>query len=250
MGLAGAVADVLRDALPGLFGGDAPAVTLAVDRADLVVERVPGGAAEAEPRRADGSDVLPFDGAGPYTLSRSPASGPRQVRLDGDRGRVAVRADEIRWDTEDPRRFTLDLGDRDVTGITAVLAQYPVTAVRTRTSVRQTIHIGLSGADTATLERAEALVLAVLALEGRRIASAGGDEHTDADHTATVRTESLDVAGSSAAEDGGRVLAVRARQEIPAERVPRADEGVPITSIHGPGERPARPVDIPVAVQA
>ena len=252
MGLVDAVAEVLRDGLPGLFGGDTPAVTLTVDRAALSVERLPGGAGETEPRRTDGTDVLPFDGAGPYTLSRSPASGPRQLRLEGDQGAVPVRADEIRWDTEDPRRFTLVLGERDVTGITAVRVRYSVTAVRTRISVLQTLHIGLSGADAPALERAEALVLAVLALDGRRIAAAGGDEHADAGYGAAVRIDSFEAVGSSAAGDGGRVLAVRTRQEITADRVLRADEGVPITGIHGPAARPRprRPVDIPIAVEA
>jgi len=248
MGLVAAVTDVLRDGLPGLFGGGTPAVTLTVSRADLAVEPVPGDVAETEPRLVDGFDVLPFDGPGPYTLSRPPASGPRQVRLDGERGRIALRDNEISW--LDPRRFTLALGDRDVTGVTEVLVRYSVVAVHTCVRVTQVVHIGLSGVDGAALERAEALVLALLALEGRRLAAASGDEYADGDYGATVRIESVAAVASAAAEDGGRVLEVRTRCDVTATRALRADDGAPIVAIHGPGEPSRRPVDIPIAVDA
>jgi hypothetical protein len=248
MGLVTAVSNVLRDALPGLFGSSS-SVALTVDRAALTVEALPGQGA-AEPRRTDGVDVLPFDGDGPYTLSQAPAAGPRQVRLQGDPGRIPLRDDEIRWDAEDPRRFTLVLDGRDVTGITAVRVAYSVIVVRTRLQAADTVHIGLSGGDQAALERAEALVLAVLVLEGRRIAEASRDDHLDGDYGATVTTDSVDVRGAAAA-DGGRVLEVRTRREITADRVLREDEGRPITRIHGPGRsRPEHPVDIPIDVDA
>jgi hypothetical protein len=249
MGLVTAVADVLRDGLPGLFGSTPSSVALTVDRAALTVEALPGQGA-AEPRRTDGTDLLPFAGTGPYTLSRAPAAGPRQLRLQGDQGRVALRDDEIRWDADDPRRFTLVLDDRDATGITAVRVTYSITVVRTRLQVAETVHIGLSGVGQEDLERAEALVLAVLTLEGRRIAEASRDDYLDGDYGATVTTDSVDVRGAAAA-DGGRVLEVRTRREITADRVLREDEGRPITRIHGPRRsRPEHPVDIPIDVDA
>lgn len=247
MSLVAAVTDILRDGLPGLFGGT-PAVTLTVDRADLAVEQVPGGVAETEPRLVDGLDVLPFDGPGPYTLTRPPASGPRQVRLDGERGRIALRDNEISW--LDPSRFTLVLGDRDVTGSTEVRVRYSVIAVHTCVRVTQTIHIGLAGVDAVALERAEALVLALLALEGRRLAAASGDEYADGDYGATVRIESVETVASSAAGDGGRVLEVRTRCDVTATRALRAGDGASIVAIHGPGGPSRRPVDIPIAVDA
>lgn len=248
MGLVAAVTDTLRDGLPGLFGGGTPVVTLTVDRADLAVEPVPGDVAESEPRLLDGLDVLPFDGPGPYTLTRPPASGPRQVRLDGERGRIALRDNEISW--LDPSRFTLRLGDRDVTGVTEVRVRYSVIAVHTCVRVTQSIHIGLAGVDAVALERAEALVLALLALEGRRLAAASGDEYTDGDYGATVRIESVATVASSAAEDGGRVLEVRTCCDVTATRALRAGEGASITAIHGPGGPSGRPVDLPIAVDA
>lgn len=253
MSLVVAVGEVLRDGLPGLFGGSPPAVTLTVDRAELAVESVPGGPGDTEPRQVDGTDVLPFDGEGPYTLSQVPAAGPRQLRLLLDDLRpIALRDDEIRWDDDDPRRFTLLLDGRDVTGVTAVGVRYSVVVVRTRLQVSDTIHIGLDGADQEALERAEVLVLAVLALEGRRIAEASRDEFLDGDYGAIALADNLDVRGVTSAPEGGRLLAVRTRREIIANRVLREGEGRPITRIHGPGRspRPGHPVDIPIGVDA
>jgi hypothetical protein len=243
MSLAGAVDEVLRAGLPGLFGGTTPAVTLTVERAGLTVEAVPAGAGETEPQRGDGFDLLPFDGEGPYTPSQLPADGPRQVWLQGELGRTVLRDDEIRWDS---RTFTLVLDGRDLAGVTAVGVRYSVILVRTRVQLSQTIHIGLSGAG---LERAEALVLAVLVLEQRQVTAASRDEFLDGDYGATVVTESLTIDGA-AVRDDSRQLQVRVRRELIAGRALRTDEGQPIVRIHGPGRppRPGHPVDIPVDV--
>lgn len=241
MSLAGVVGDVLREGLPGLFGGTPPAVTLTVEPADLTIEAMPAGAGDTEPQRGDGFDLLPFDGDGPYTLSQAPTKGPRQVWLQGDLGRNVLRDDEVTWNDSE---FTLDLGGRDVTGVTAVGVRYSVIVVRVRLQVTQTVHIGLVGVEA---ERAEALVLAVLALEQQKIMSR--DEFLDGDYSATVLTESLDLAGTTPHDDGRR-LEIRARRELTAKRALREDEGRPITRIHGPGRppRPDHPVDIPIDV--
>lgn len=251
MSLISAVDTALRTGLPGWFAGSPAAVALEVSRAELSVETV-SSTVDAEPKRADGLDLLPFDEEGPYTLSQAPSGGPRQVWLQRELGRITLPDNEIVWDGDDPRRFTLLLDGRDVNGVTAVGVRYSVIVVRSRLQVTDTIHIGLGGAGQEVLERAEVLVLTVLTLEARRIAEASRDEYADGDFGAIVLADSLDVRGTTADEDGGRLLAVRARREIIANRVLREGEGRPITVIHGPGRppRPGRPVDIPIEVDA
>jgi hypothetical protein len=199
MSLIAAVDGLLRAGLPGLFGGNPPAVTLAVELADMSVDALPRTAADTEPRLVE---------------------------------------------------RTVDLGDRDPAGVTGVGVRYSVVVVEVAVRVAQVVRVGLGGAEPVALERAEALVIALLTLERRRIAGAVGAEYTDGDYGAAVTAESVDVLGGAAADGGGRWLEIRARLDIAASRSPREDEGAPIARIATPGRppRPDRPVDVAIDV--
>jgi hypothetical protein len=259
MSLSTALDELLRARLPGLLGGASPPVSLAVERAALTVEALPRGAADAEPRSHDGFDLLPLNAAGPYTVTQPPAAGPRRVWLQGDLGRITLRENEVSWDGTDPRKFTIDVAGRDLTGLTHVGVRYSVTAVRTTLQAVQVVRILLSASSESAagaLEGAEALVLAVLALELAAVTDASAAEYVDGDYSASVTTEAIELSGTPAppavAEAGERVVEVRARSRFEVGRALHDDEGQPIERVHTPGQpvRPGHPVDVRIDVDA
>jgi hypothetical protein len=256
MSLSTALDELLRARLPGLLGGASPTVSLAVERAALTVEALPRGAADAEPRSHDGFDLLPLNGTGPYTLTQPPAAGPRRVWLQGDIGRITLRDNDVSWDDANPRQFTLDLTARDLTGLTHVGVRYSVTAVRTTLQAVQVVRIVLSAADAGALEGAEALVLAVLALEMAAVSDASAAEYLDGDYSASVTTEAIELSGTPAppvvTEPDERVIEVKARSRFEVGRALHDDEGQPIERVRTPGQpvRPGHPVDVRIDVDA
>jgi hypothetical protein len=133
-------------------------------------------AAAGEPRPDDRADSFPFHPEhpeGPYTLTQPPCPGPRHVRLTTEMGdRIPLRADEAIWNG---RVFTLHLRpNRELSGVVGVEALYGVTAVFTTIKATQTLTLQLEASDADRLEQAEALVVAVIALNRQRLVDEAG----------------------------------------------------------------------------
>ncbi len=245
MGLTTAVDGLLRAGLPGLFGGSSALVALTVTRIDLTVDPLPQATALSEPRAYDGLDTLPFTGVGPYQLTQPTAAGPRRVWLARDIGRITLTDAQTAWDATNPRKFILLLDGIDTTGVTAVGVDYTVIALRTDLMATETVHIGLTG-DPAAVEKAEALVLAALALDRTTLLTAS--TVNDGVYGSTVVTDSLTVTGATAV-DGGRAVALKAHLRFTGSRALQTDEGVAIKHIGTPGVT-GHAVDIAIDVDA
>jgi hypothetical protein len=252
-----ALAALVTESLPGLFGGASPPVRVTVASELLELDPRSADAAASEPRPDDQVDELSFDPAdpaGPYLLTRPPYPGPRRVRLVAAGERVPLRDAEVVWDDDDPRRFTLQpRPSRDLTGVTAVEVLYGVTAVYTKLGATQTLGVSLRAAatDEATLGKAEALVVAVIALNRQRLLDDARAGYQDGDYGADVEVRRLRLLRTTPA-DGVRLLTVQADLEVKASRALREDEGRPIERIRTPGRPldPDRPVDIHIDVEA
>ena len=226
-----ALKTLITEALPGLLGGTPPAVELDSSSDLFEVDPESAHAAASEPRPDDRTDEFPFDPdnpAGPYTLSQPPYPGPRRVRLTTEGGdRIPLRESEVIWDEVDPRVFMLDLRPtRYLSGAIGVLVLYGVTAVYTKIKAQQTLSLGLASSDADQLEQAEALVLAVMALNRQRLIDESRATYEDGDYGAEV--------------------------EVKATRALREDEGLPIVRIRSPGRPldPDRSIDIHIEVGA
>jgi len=253
-----ALRTLLTQALPGLLGGASPPVRLTVTGGLFDVDPQSADAVASEPRPDDRTDQFPFDPAtpaGPYTLTQPPYPGPRRVRLataDGDR--LPLREDEVVWDALDPRRFSLALrSGRERAGVAQVQVLYGVTAVFTTVKTADTVLVQLqsSAADAGPLEQAEALVVAVIALNRQQLVDQARRTYEDGEYGATTELKGLTLLkGTSPAADT-RLLTLRAEGEVKATRALREDEGRPIVRIRTPGRPidPSRPVDIRIDVE-
>src|SRR5919109_1370975 len=116
---------LLIEALPGLFGGATPAVTLRVVSDAFVVDKRSTEPIAGQPRPDDRLESFTFDPddpPGPYVLTASPYPGPRRVRLRSATGSVAtLTAPELAWDQHDSRRLTLQpRPGRDLSGFSTL----------------------------------------------------------------------------------------------------------------------------------
>jgi hypothetical protein len=257
--LAEALTTLLTQALPGLLGGDSPPVRLSVTGGLFDVDPRSADAAASEPRPDDRTDEFPFDPAspgGPYTLTQPPYPGPRRVRLvtaDGDR--LPLREDEVVWDGSDPRRFSLaPRPGRDLASVARVQVLYGVTAVFTTVKTADTVLVQLQAAEagSAALEQAEALVVAVIALNRQQLVDEARRTYEEGDYGATTELKGLALLkGTSPAADT-RLLTLQAEAEVKATRALRDDEGRPIVRILTPGRPvdPSRPIDIRIDVES
>lgn len=273
--LAVAIAALLREALPGLLGGDAPLVSLSVASAALKADPDAADAAASEPRADDQVDQFAIDPAGivfdpadpaydpaalpRFTLSKPPYPGPRRVRLltaAGDRIPLAER--ELLWDEVDTRTFALRLApSRDLAGITGVQVLYAVIAVFTRIKFDQGVNVLLAAADAAALEQGAALAAGVLALHRQELIDNAAATYDDGDYRAAVQVNSLKLLEGNSPpavqpEVAQRLLHYQAEVELKITRALREDEGRPIVRVRTPGRPldPARPVDIEIGVEA
>lgn len=251
--LAAAVRALLAASLPGLFGGADPAVALREAEEMLLLDPAAADGAAGAPAVEDRRDrfTLAAAPAGPYTLTQPPYPGPRRVRLTTDVGdRTPLRDDEVLWDADVPGRFRLaPRSTRDLAPYSGVEVLYGVVAVFTRVRAVRTLTLELTADDEALLGRAEALALAVLALNREALIAAARELHEDGAYAAEVAVKEL--ATPRAERAGGRLrLTMRAELELTLRRALGADEGRPIRRIAGPGADPARPVDPLVDVEA
>ena len=257
--LAEALRTLLTHALPGLLGGEAPPIRLAITNGVFDVDPQSAEAVAGEPRPDDRTDAFPFDSAnpaGPYTLTQPPYPGPRRVRLmTGDGDRVPLREDEVVWNELDPRRFLLaPRPGRDLTGVTQVLVLYAVTAVfaTIKTSSSVLVELQSASGDAARIEQAEALVVAVITLNRQQLVDAARRTYQDGDYGAVTEVKGLTLLKGTGPAADTRLLTLRAESEVKATRALREDEGRPIVRIRTPRRPvdPARPIDIHIDVES
>lgn len=247
-----ALQTLIATALPGLFSGDgAVTPTIAGDRFEI--DPLTADALAGEPRPDDRTDDFAFDPdhpAGPYTLSQPPYPGPRRVYLTtGNADRIDLQAKEVIPDETDARVFTLALRpDRELAGITGVRVVYGVTAVFTLLKAAHTVTVELQSADSAKLEQAAALVVAVIALNRAQLAEAARAGFEEGDYGAHISIKSLQLLGGTRPAPDRHLLTLHVAVELKASRALREDEGRPITRIRTPGRPvdPNRPVDIEI----
>ena len=250
---------LLTESLPALFEGPAGGpVGLSVVGGPLLIDQEQTADATASEPRPDGRvDELAFDPdspAGPYTLSQPPYPGPRRVWLvSGAGARIPLRAEEVVWDRADTRNFSLALRpQRDASAVTGVRVLYGVTAIYTCVKAAQTLEVHLNTSDAGTLERAEALVVAVLQLNRQRLLDEARTNYEDGEYEARIEVKNLSVASGTRPTGESRLLTLQAEVELRAGRALREDEGVPIEHILTPGRPadPSRPVDVHVDGEA
>jgi hypothetical protein len=252
-----ALVALLKSALPGLFGGAPPLVSASASAGDFVLDASSQDAQASEPRPDDRTDQLPFNAgapAGPYLLTQSPDTGARRVWLTTDLGdRIALAASEVMFDSVEPRRFTLQLRpERDLAGVTGVQVLYGVTAVFAKLKLTQSLALALQSADVAALDKAEALAVAVIALNRPQLVAAGNDALRESDYGAQIEIKTLHITKGGSPGAGMRRLELSADIEVKATRALFEGEGAPILRIRSPGSTagPARPVDVKIDVEA
>lgn len=246
---------LVTNALPTLFGGANPAVSLSITSDLLEFNPESADALASEPRPDDRRDSFPFDSlnpVGPYTLTHPPYPGPRRVYLTTDIGdRISLKDNEVNWDEEDSRIFTLNLrSTRELTNITGIEVLYGVTAVFTKIKALQTLSLELKSSDTPNLEQAEALVVSVIELNRQHFMEDGQALYEDGVYSAHIEVKSLKFIKGTCSADNQRQLTYQVEIELKVSRALRDDEGKPIKYIRTPG-RPVdlnRPVDIHIDV--
>lgn len=249
------LSNLLKTALPGFFGGTPPPVELTIAEDLFQVDPESADAIAGEPRPDDRTDVLSFDPnqpIGPYHLSQSPYPGPRRVRLGlagGDR--VALREDEVRWDPVNPQQFTLQLRPtRSLTGVTQILVLYGVTAVFTKLKLKQQISLDLTSTDSAQLDAAEALTIAVITLNRQQIIDTTQILYENGNYGAAIAIKTLQLTQGQRIEQS-RKLMLQTEVELKATRALAETEGQPIEHIVSPGRTPSgRAIDIQIEVDA
>jgi hypothetical protein len=255
--LENALRDLLVEGLPGLFGGATPAVEMSVASDVLVFDARSSEATAGQPRPDDRLDSFPFDPAdpeGPYVLTAPPYPGPRRVRLRSGAGAVATLGGvELAWDPVDPRRLRLQLRPgRDVSGFSSLEVLYGVTAVFTSVKGVRTLELAFEASDAGRLWSAEALALAVIALNRERLAADAVTDYDDGDYRARGTVMAVRLTRARGIEAGGRGITLAADVGFKLERALREDEGAPIEHILSPGRTPDpdRRVDIGIDVDA
>ena len=156
--------------------------------------------------------------------------------MTGDADRVALSESEVLWDATDSTLFRLALrADRDLTGITGVEALYGITAVFVRIGGNQKFGVQLKSSDLSRLGQSEALSLAVIALNRKRLCEQGTVTSSDGDYSAQILINSLTLVDTTSLAADTRRLEYSADLQVKASRALRADEGKPIVKILSPG---------------
>ena len=129
---------------------------------------------------------------------------------------------------------------------------YGVTAVYTKVKAQQTLTVQIESTEGKAPEQAEALVVAVIALNRQHLIDVSRATYRDGDYGAQVEVKSLTLESGSRPADDQRLLTVLAEVELKASRALREDEGRPIERILSPGrpETSNRPIDIEIEVDA
>jgi hypothetical protein len=253
------IRDLLVAALPGLFSGEAPPVTLTVSDEELSTDSQLAEQSVSEPRPDDQTDQLAYDPANPppsLMLTRPPYPGPRRVYLTATTGsRTPLGNDEVQWDRNDSRVFTLQLRPtRDLTDVDGVEVLYGIAAVFTVLKANKTLIIELQAAadNFGPIDQAEALTAGVIALNREYLIEHAAVTYADGDYNARIAIKNLKLIRGTSAADNQRRLEYQAETELKIKRALREDEGQVIESILSPGRvaNPDRPVDVDINVEA
>ena len=252
-----ALRQLLIDALPPLFGGTPPAVEVSVVDELFSMDPASTAVEQSEPRPDDQVDNFPFNPAaprGPYTLTKPPLPGPRRVYLTSAIGDLfPLSKPEVVEDENDSRVFRLaPREERELSGFNGVRVLYGVTAVYLKVKLVQNFALQLVSSDAARLEQAEALALAAVMLNRKRLVDLSPQLFSSGDYSAAVNVESLKLLKGSSPVTDTRLLHFSAEVTVKAARAMGADEGKPIIRIRTPGRPvdPDRPVDINIGVEA
>jgi hypothetical protein len=249
---------LLVEALPGLFGGDAPPVQLSIVDEELTMDAGSTEPDAGEPRIDDQLDEFAFDPgspAGPYTLTKPPLAGVRRYRLTTAAGdRVTVHDSEILVAADDPRVFRLQANpERDLAAFTTLQVLYGVSSVFARLKGTLSFKARLESSTPARLEEAEALAIAVMALNRRPLIAGSSQLFSGGDYSAAVSVDTLVLLRTTAPTSASRLMHCSADVALRVARGLRDDEGRPIRHIRTPGRGPLdprHPVDIAIEVDA
>lgn len=245
-----------RTALPDVYDGSPAPAALAFTAYDYAFDPASVDPVAGQPMTDDAVDVLGFDPAapaGPYRLSRPPYPTARRVYLGSpDHDRQPLTAGEVQWDPDDPQGFRLaPRPARSLAAFDRVEVRYGVTAVATQVKSQHALAIAITASDAATAERAEALLLAIVALHRDALIAGGGFTHTGGGYTAAGTIKTLQLRKGSVPAPTQRQLVLEAEVELKLGRALAADEGHAIERIASPG-KPAdgRKVNLDVAVES
>src|SRR5262245_37543516 len=248
---------LLIDSLPTLFAGATPLVQVATVDELFVVDPQSAEAEAGDPRVDVQIDQLPFDPAAPvgrHTLSKPPLPVPRRYRLTSALGdRVPLTYIEVLPSPDDSRVFRLQpRPERELGGFNGLQVLYGITAVFVRLKGKLTFKAQLQSSDPVRLEQAEALAVAAVALNRRKLVAGSSQSFTDADYSAIVSLDQLVLDRTTAPSSSLRLLHYAGEVVVKVARALGADEGRPILRIRTPGEPidPDRPVAIRIGVDA
>lgn len=253
------IRDLLVAALPGLFSGEAPPVTLTVNDEELTPDSQLAEQSVSEPRRDDQTDQFAYDPANPPSslmLTRPPYPGPRRVYLTTTTGgRTPLGSDEVQWDQNDSRVFTLQLRPaRDLTDVDGVEVLYGIAAVFTIIKANKTLIIDLQTAadNFGHIDQAEALTAGVIALNREYLIEHAAVTYADGDYNAQIAIKNLKLISGTSAANHQRRLKYQAETELKINRALREDEGQLIEYILSPGREANsdRPIDVDINVEA
>jgi hypothetical protein len=236
-----ALRDLLVESLKGLFGGTKPKVTLKIATDVLEIDPYSVDSTASEPRPDDRADNLVFNSArpeGPYRLTQPPYPGARRVRLERQSGGYAtLRDDEVLWDEIDSQNFSLALRpNRDTSMFKTVQVLYGVIAIFTRIRATQTITIELESADTAKLEQAAMLTVAVFQLNHQQLMNEARSTYEEGDYGANIEVRTLQLVNVTRPAETKRLFTLRLDIDMKATRALAEEEGKPITRIVTPGQ--------------
>jgi hypothetical protein len=258
--LDGAIRTLLETALPALFGGATPPVSLSVNSVRFTVDKHSAEGTVSEARPDDRYDAFAFDPNSPpasFTLTQPPYPGPKRFWLTTNTGdRITLKDNEIVWDPEDNTVFSLTLEPyRDLSDVTGLLVLYAVVAVFTTFKAEQVVSVQLQAADASQVGQAEALASGVIQLSLSDLIAQSAATYDSGDYSVTVSAKSLKIIeGRGVAVDGAfvREIIYHAEIELKANRALRTDEGAVITRIITEGRPvdPNRAIDVHIGVDA
>jgi hypothetical protein len=256
--LSNAISTLITDSLPGLFGGKTPPVTLTVQNELLEIDPLSADAAAGEPRPDSRTDNIAIrEDRRTYRLTQSPYPGAKRVRLrTRDGAYTTLRADEVVWDAEEPRRFALALRpNRDPSIFTHIQVMYGVVAIYTHVRADQVTRVRLESEDAKKLNHAVMLVISALQLNRQALIDAAKSTSEDGNYGAEVEIKSLNLIDVKQRTESNRTIAeitLRSECAIKATRAIEETEGTPITRIVTPGASATdeRPINIRVDVDA
>lgn len=257
LSLQNAFHNLLKEALPDLFDGEAAPVAVTFPSHEWDFDPSSADPTAGEPAQDDARDLLPFHPEapqGPYSLERPPYSGPKRVYLRGPQGdRSLLGPAEVQWNPLDSGAFTLSpKPSRLLSPFTQVEVLYGVTAVFTKLKTLHRLPVHFLAQDAEQAEEGEALALAVFALNRPALMKDGAFTHAGGGYGIQGEIKGLKLRKGDASAPGERRLFLEAEAEMKVSRALREDEGRPIERILSPGAvpDPDRPVDVRIDVEA